>query len=119
MDGSQVTGAASSYARKYALQGLFAIDDTKDADALPPEQPRQQSRPNTPDPNKNAPQSQQTALSDKQLGRLYAIAASKGKTKETVVAEVLKNFKVAPEQMSKANYDATVKHYESLADKEA
>lgn len=33
-DESQVTGAASSYARKYALNGLFAIDDTKDADAL-------------------------------------------------------------------------------------
>ena len=33
MDGSQITGAASSYARKYAMNGLFAIDDTKDADA--------------------------------------------------------------------------------------
>jgi hypothetical protein len=33
MDGSQVTGASSSYARKYALNGLFCIDDTKDADA--------------------------------------------------------------------------------------
>lgn len=33
MDGSQVTGAASSYARKYALNGLFAIDDTADSDA--------------------------------------------------------------------------------------
>ena len=33
MDGSQVTGAASSYARKYALNGLFAIDDNKDSDA--------------------------------------------------------------------------------------
>ena len=32
MDTSQVTGTASSYARKYALNGLFAIDDTKDAD---------------------------------------------------------------------------------------
>lgn len=32
MDDSQVTGAASSYARKYALNGLFCIDDTKDAD---------------------------------------------------------------------------------------
>lgn len=32
MDGSQITGMASSYARKYALNGLFAIDDTKDAD---------------------------------------------------------------------------------------
>lgn len=33
MDGSQVTGASSSYARKYALNGLFAIDDTKDSDS--------------------------------------------------------------------------------------
>lgn len=32
MDSSQVTGASSSYARKYALNGLFAIDDTKDGD---------------------------------------------------------------------------------------
>lgn len=33
MDASQVTGAASSYARKYALNGLFSIDDNKDSDA--------------------------------------------------------------------------------------
>jgi len=33
MDVAQITGAASSYARKYALNGLFAIDDTKDADS--------------------------------------------------------------------------------------
>lgn len=33
-DAPQITGSASSYARKYALNGLFAIDDTKDADAL-------------------------------------------------------------------------------------
>ena len=34
MDESQVTGSTSSYARKYALNGLFAIDDNKDADTL-------------------------------------------------------------------------------------
>lgn len=34
MDGSQITGTASSYARKYALGGLFAIDDGRDSDAL-------------------------------------------------------------------------------------
>ena len=33
MDPAQLTGATSSYARKYALGGLFALDDTKDADA--------------------------------------------------------------------------------------
>lgn len=33
MDSSQITGSASSYARKYALNGLFCIDDTRDADS--------------------------------------------------------------------------------------
>ena len=33
MDGAQITGTASSYARKYALNGLFCIDDTKDPDS--------------------------------------------------------------------------------------
>lgn len=33
MDASQITGSTSSYARKYALNGLFCIDDTKDADS--------------------------------------------------------------------------------------
>ena len=33
MDGSQITGASSSYARKYALNGLFLIDDTRDSDS--------------------------------------------------------------------------------------
>ena len=34
MDSSQITGSASSYARKYALNGLLCIDDTKDADTM-------------------------------------------------------------------------------------
>ena len=45
MDSSQITGATSSYARKYALNGLFDIDDTKDADTgannqKPPKKPK-------------------------------------------------------------------------------
>lgn len=53
MDGSQVTGASSSYARKYALNGLFCIDDTKDSDTLnnskeytaPPKAQKQPTKP--------------------------------------------------------------------------
>ena len=51
MDSSQVTGASSSYARKYALNGLFCIDDTKDSDYTngiqqnqQPQQPPQQQQ---------------------------------------------------------------------------
>ena len=52
MDGSQITGTASSYARKYALNGLFCIDDTKDADTdeytqqTTKEQPKEQPKRN-------------------------------------------------------------------------
>lgn len=53
MDESQITGTASSYARKYALNGLFLIDDTKDADAANDHQkPKQAPKP------KAAPQPQ-------------------------------------------------------------
>lgn len=54
MDTSQITGSASSYARKYALNGLFDIDDTKDADATnthgkeekePKEEPKEEPKP--------------------------------------------------------------------------
>jgi len=44
MDASQVTGSTSSYARKYALNGLFAIDDTKDSDALNTEEKPQEKK---------------------------------------------------------------------------
>lgn len=44
MDGSQITGAASSYARKYALGGLLDVDDGKDSDDMPPEEKRPQEK---------------------------------------------------------------------------
>ena len=47
MDDSQITGTASSYARKYALNGLFLIDDTKDADSM--DNSSQQTKKPTPD----------------------------------------------------------------------
>lgn len=50
MDSSQITGTASSYARKYALNGLFAIDDTKDADTMdnrPKAEPKAETDPTT------------------------------------------------------------------------
>lgn len=44
MDAAQVTGASSSYARKYALSGLLCLDDTKDADTMPrPDEERKEA----------------------------------------------------------------------------
>lgn len=53
MDSSQVTGASSSYARKYALNGLFAIDDNKDSDAT--NDVRQEQKKQPPKPQKEVP----------------------------------------------------------------
>lgn len=57
MDESQITGTASSYARKYALNGLFLIDDTKDADATN-EKPKAAQKPKQAPKPKAAPQPQ-------------------------------------------------------------
>jgi hypothetical protein len=62
MDPAQITGAASSYARKYALNGLFAIDDTKDADTMPPLQQPQFTQPQ-----------QQQKLTKEQIAELTAV----------------------------------------------
>ncbi len=64
MDSSQITGSASSYARKYALNGLFCIDDTKDSDAT-------NSHGRTA-PAKKAPSKKATAsgLSDEEMEQL-------------------------------------------------
>lgn len=56
MDESQITGSSSSYARKYALNGLFAIDDTKDADATN----NHEVAPKSVKPNYNPTQTQNT-----------------------------------------------------------
>jgi hypothetical protein len=78
MDGAQVTGAASSYARKYALNGLFAIDDTKDSDTTNTHGKEKQASQPTPQPNRPAqapsqPSEQRsfTPLTDKQRGMIF------------------------------------------------
>ena len=57
MDEGQITGTASSYARKYALNGLLAIDDTKDADSLNTSKDYTEKTHNAPNRAKNTPNS--------------------------------------------------------------
>lgn len=58
MDASQITGSASSYARKYALNGLFLIDDTKDADATNTHEKKATKPAPAPEPEKAKPKPQ-------------------------------------------------------------
>ena len=92
MDASQVTGATSSYARKYALNGLFAIDDNKDADAT-----------NT-HGKETIKVNMTPALSEAQLKRLYAIGNKAGIKKEVLDSTVKKSFGCEPRNMTKEQY---------------
>ena len=74
MDDAQVTGSASSYARKYALNGLFAIDDTKDADHPAP----QQQRPQAPPPKKTRTTAERVAGACKAYGECNDAATMVG-----------------------------------------
>lgn len=93
MDASQLTGATSSYARKYALNGLFAIDDNKDADAT-----------NTHGKDTIKVNMTPSGLSEAQLKRLYAIGNKAGIKKEVVDSTVKKSFGCEPKNMTKEQY---------------
>ena len=72
MDGSQITGASSSYARKYALNGLFAIDDNADSDTTNDGQHQEaQQQTQTQQPNTQKPASSQYHPSDLNEGLGY------------------------------------------------
>lgn len=72
MDGSQITGASSSYARKYALNGLFAIDDNADSDTSNDGQHQEaQQQTQTQHPNTQQPASPQYHPSDLNEGLGY------------------------------------------------
>ena len=79
MDSSQITGAASSYARKYALNGLFNIDDTKDSDSTNEGEGKHKTSPKPKAEPKNDYQSQLKELMDN----------SKGKITGTMIAETI------------------------------
>ena len=73
MDSSQITGAASSYARKYALNGLFNIDDTKDSDSTNEGEGKHKTSPKPKAEPKNDYQSQLKELMDNSKDKITGI----------------------------------------------
>ena len=89
MDASQVTGATSSYARKYALNGLLAIDDTKDADTM--------------DNSKKPVQQTQETVYNWQTLKTRAVQG--GISEEELVHYVTETFKVSkPSELKQEHY---------------
>lgn len=75
MDDSQITGTASSYARKYALNGLFLLDDTKDADTDEyHEETTKKAEQKKVEPKKEEPKEEKRLASDiqiKEIAKLF------------------------------------------------
>ena len=93
-DLSQLTGSTSSYARKYAMNGLLAIDDNKDSDST-----------NT--HGKETIKVNMTpagGISEAQQKRLYAIANKAGLKKDVVDSTVKKSFGCDTKDMTKEQY---------------
>ncbi|MCC3668643.1 ERF family protein [Terrisporobacter mayombei] len=107
-DLAQLTGSVSSYARKYALNGLFAIDDTKDSDST-----NKHDKDNITSLN-NENKWTNPKLTDNQIKRLYAIAHSKGVVAEKVKSQVEKQLNKKVEELTKAEYDKVCEAYENI-----
>lgn len=93
MSQGQLSGATSSFARKYALGALLAFDDTEDLD-------KQIDR----DKRKNEPKTDRV-LSDAQIKRFYAIAHSVGISEKVAMDTVKAKYGVLPIHMSRKQYD--------------
>lgn len=99
MDLAQVTGSVSSYARKYALNGLFAIDDTKDSDST-----NTHEKSNSKSEN-DTYKSSSGGLTQPQLKRLYAIAYSCGYDKAKIETMISGKYGKEPKNLTKQEYN--------------
>lgn len=108
-DGSQITGSSSSYARKYALNGMFAIDDTKDSDTTnkhgKDEEEEKENKSNNNDNSKT--------LSEKQINRLYAIAYNAGYDGNKISSYIYAKYSKEAKNLTKEEYDYVCKSLEN------
>ena len=101
MDDSQITGSTSSYARKYAMNGLFAIDDTKDADSM-------DNSTHVTVTKKSSPKKADKALTDSQKANILGLLEKVDKEYATTVKLSLNNGKI-----TQSNYNDCVKAIKS------
>ena len=99
MDGSQITGSSSSYARKYALNGMFAIDDTKDADSW-----------NTHDKDRTVEKKEAERATEEQVAKLRSLY----KGKEDKLTELLDKYDITnPVQFKRMEIQSVIDKLEA------
>lgn len=86
MDDAQMTGSTSSYARKYALNGLLILDDNKDPDSMEHEETKNTAT-NTSSQRGTSAKTNNGKISDAQRKRMYAIAKGNNDVAKAVLAK--------------------------------
>lgn len=92
MDVSQITGAASSYARKYALNGLFAIDDGKDPDS---QDNTQQGQPKDAPRNQDFQDDDKPWFNEEDFENMRDAMEAKIKAGDRTGSEIVKNLRTS------------------------
>lgn len=90
MDVAQMTGSASSYARKYALNGLFAIDDSEDIDSMDHSEKKTSTRAAKPQATKQEEAKEEASagvISTAQAKRMYAISGGDADLCKKIIAK--------------------------------
>lgn len=120
MDASQITGSASSYARKYALNGLFLIDDTKDADTMDNTKKEAQKQPASQPAKQDGQKSKE--MSVKQWDFIKSIGEKAHELTEDEVIEMIKwkadkegisprHWKMSKLLLPEENFDAVFQEF--------
>lgn len=107
MDASQITGSSSSYARKYALNGLFCIDDTKDADTAQEDITRKEDK-------RSGENKQSKKLNESQVNDLIAECQRTGKDWK-IICQMYNADKFS--SMDVSQYEDCMKRFKNTPDK--
>ena len=118
-DAPQISGSCSSYARKYALSGLLAIDNTKDSDVTNTQQYEYEEEHKTPTPGNTQTdkvisfQEQQDLITKSEIMFIYSRGFQAGYSQDQVKNHIIKKFNKTIDKLTKKECMAIVEGYQA------
>ena len=116
-DAPQISGSCSSYARKYALSGLLAIDNTKDSDVTNTQQDEEENKTPTPGNTQTdkviSLQEQQDLITKSEIMFIYSRGFQAGYSQDQVKNHIIKKFNKTIDKLTKKECMAIVEGYQA------
>ena len=116
-DAPQISGSCSSYARKYALSGLLAIDNTKDSDVTNTQQDEEEHKTPTPGNTQTDKvisfQEQQDLITKSEIMFIYSRGFQAGYSQDQVKNHIIKKFNKTIDKLAKKECMAIVEGYQA------